>query len=146
MESEIQISHQSSVKYTVSGNAGSFSASSHSNGVPKSGSLQLQWNPNDLQIKTKSVEKILEPLVIQVTTLVSSKSSQKTKGKSKRARVLVAAVERATANFVEQGRIIAQENVEIQPEMIMAVDEIVKTGETMSTASKEFASDPCSSI
>ena len=47
---------------------------------------------------------------MQVTTLVSSKSPQKKKGKSKRAHVLVAAVEKATANFVEKGEIIAMEN------------------------------------
>ena len=35
-----------------------------------------------LEIKTRSVEKTLEPLVMQVTTLVSSKSPQKKKGKS----------------------------------------------------------------
>ena len=73
-------------------------------------SLGMQWNPKHLEIKTRSVEKTLEPLVMQVTTLVSSKSPQKKKGKSKRAHVLVAAVERATANFVERGRLIAQEN------------------------------------
>jgi len=66
--------------------------------------LGMQWNPKHLEIKTRSVEKTLEPLVLQVTTLVSSKSPQKKKGKSKRAHVLVAAVERATANFVERGR------------------------------------------
>ena len=58
----------------------------------------------------RSVERNLEPLVMQVTTLVSSKSPQKKKGKSKRAHVLVAAVEKATANFVEKGEIIAMEN------------------------------------
>ncbi len=73
-------------------------------------SLSMQWNPKHLEIKTRSVEKTLEPLVMQVTTLVSSKSPQKKKGKSKRAHVLVAAVEKATANFVDRGRIIAQEN------------------------------------
>jgi len=153
MESEVQFTKYStstnntlSTKYTSTSKNSSVSTSSNHNGEAKTGSLQLHWNQNDLQIKTKSVEKILEPLVIQVTTLVSSKSSQKTKGKSKRAHVLVAAVERATANFVEQGRIIAQENVEIQPDMILAVDEIVKTGESMSSVSKEFASDPCSSM
>ena len=49
-------------------------------------------------------------MLFQVTTLVSSKSPQKKKGKSKRAHVLVAAVERATANFVERGKIISKEN------------------------------------
>jgi catenin alpha len=54
-------------------------------------------------------------LLLQVTTLVSSKSAQKQrKGRSKRAHVLVAAVEKATENFVEKGEIIAAENPEIR--------------------------------
>ena len=52
--------------------------------------------------------------VSKVTTLVSSKSPQKKKGKSKRAHVLVAAVERATAIFVERGELIAVENPDIK--------------------------------
>ena len=55
-------------------------------------------------------------------------------------------MERATANFVERGRSIAQENPEIEPEMLQAVDEVLKTGEVMSSAAREFASDPCSSV
>ncbi len=107
--------------------------------------LSMQWNPKHLEIKTRSVERTLEPLVMQVTTLVASKSPQKKKGKSKRAHVLVAAVERATANFVEKGRLIAQENPEIEPEMVSAVEEVQSTGELMSGAAREFATDPCSS-
>eukprot|EP00095_Tigriopus_kingsejongensis_P002507 maker-scaffold185_size275389-snap-gene-0.14 protein:Tk02507 transcript:maker-scaffold185_size275389-snap-gene-0.14-mRNA-1 annotation:"catenin alpha" len=119
-----------------------------SNGYGSNGTaanLAMQWNPKHLEIKTRSVEKTLEPLVMQVTTLVSSKSPQKKKGKSKRAPVLVAAVERATGNFVDRGRQIARENPEIEPEMLSAVDEVHKTGEQMSSAAKDFASDPCSS-
>lgn len=85
-------------------------------------------------------------LCLQVTTLVSSKSPQKKKGKSKRAHVLVAALERATANFVERGQLIAAENPDIEPEMLAAVEEVQKTGEGMSGAAREFAQDPCSSV
>merc|ERR1719260_564565 len=95
------------------------------NGVSQA-DMALNWNPKHLEIKTRSVEKTLEPLVMQVTTLVSSKSPQKKKGKSKRAHVLVAAVERATQNFVEKGELIALENPDIKHEM--------------------FATDPCSSL
>ena len=77
---------------------------------------------------------------------MSSKSPQKKKGKSKRAHVLVAAVERATANFVERGRMIARENPDIETDMLSAVDEVQKTGEGMSAAAREFATDPCSSV
>merc|ERR1719225_426242 len=83
---------------------------------------------------------------MQVTTLVSSKSPQKKKGKSKRAHVLVAAVERATANFVERGQRIAAENPEIQRDMMEAVQAVQATGDAMSLAAREFAADPCSSV
>jgi hypothetical protein len=43
----------------------------------------LYRDPKNLEIRTMSVEKTLEPLVLQVTTLVNSKStSKKKKGKS----------------------------------------------------------------
>ena len=33
---------------------------------PQAGNLQLKWDPKNLEIRTKSVEKTLEPLVTQV--------------------------------------------------------------------------------
>ena len=33
---------------------------------PQTGSLQMKWDPKNLEIRTKSVEKTLEPLVTQV--------------------------------------------------------------------------------
>lgn len=112
--------------------------------------ITLKWDPKNLEIRTHSVEKTLEPLVIQVTTLVNTKGpSKKKKGRSKRAHVLVAAVEKATENFIEKGEEIANENPDIHQEMMAAVEEVRKTGgkgETMSKASREFAEDPCSSL
>ena len=67
-------------------------------------------------------------------------------GKSKRASALVAAVEKATENFIERGEQIAYENPDITQEMLAAVDEVRKTGSTMSTAAREFSEDPCSSL
>lgn len=46
------------------------------------GTLTLKWDPKHLEIRTMSVEKTLEPLVLQVTTLVNTKGpSKKKKGK-----------------------------------------------------------------
>ena len=42
--------------------------------APQMGTLQVRWDPKNLEIKTKSVEKTLEPLVTQVTTLVNQKT------------------------------------------------------------------------
>lgn len=54
--------------------------------------------------------------------------SKKKKGRSKRAHVLVAAVEKATENFIEKGELIAFENPDIKQEMLSAVEEVRKTG------------------
>merc|ERR1719187_1230432 len=104
------------------------------------GSTLLQrWDIKSLEIKTRSVEKTLEPLVIQVTTLVNTKGpSKKKKGRSKRAHVLVAAVEAATRNFIERGEEIAYENPDIKVEMLAAVEEVRKTGDSMSRCAREF--------
>lgn len=64
-----------------------------------------------------------------MTTLVNTKGpSKKKKGRSKRAHVLVAAVEKATENFIEKGELIAYENPDIKQEMLSAVEEVRKTG------------------
>ena len=66
---------------------------------------------------------------MQVTTLVNTKGpSKKKKGRSKRAHVLVGAVEAATTNFIERGHEIAYENPDIKVEMLGAVEEVRKTG------------------
>lgn len=67
-------------------------------------------------------------------------------GKSKRASALVAAVEKATDNFIERGEQIANENPDIKQEMLEAVDEVRKHGNAMSSAAREFSEDPCSSL
>ncbi|KAI2803188.1 hypothetical protein RDWZM_001318 [Blomia tropicalis] len=109
--------------------------------------FSIKWDPKNLEIRTHSVEKTLEPLVMQVTTLVNTKGpSNKKKGRSKRAHVLVAAVEKATENFIVRGEEIALENADIKVEMLGAVEEVRKAGDIMSKSSREFAEDPCSSV
>ncbi|XP_074643646.1 catenin alpha-2-like [Tubulanus polymorphus] len=104
-------------------------------------------DPRNLEIRTKSVEKTLEPLVTQVTTLVNQKGPyKKKKGRSKKAHVLSAAVQKATENFIIAGEEIALENPDIRDHMLAAVDDVRKTGEQMRVASEEFAADPCSSM
>ncbi|CAG4952871.1 unnamed protein product [Parnassius apollo] len=112
------------------------------------GQLTLKWDPKNLEIRTTSVERTLEPLVLQVTTLVNSKdktAKKKRPGKSKRASALVATVERATEIFIERGQNIAYENPEITQEMLAAVEEVRKAGAAMSLAAREFSEEPCAS-
>ncbi|XP_077670820.1 catenin alpha-2 isoform X4 [Eretmochelys imbricata] len=109
----------------------------------------LKWDPKSLEIRTLTVERLLEPLVTQVTTLVNTSNkgpSGKKKGRSKKAHVLAASVEQATQNFLEKGEQIAKESHDLKEELVVAVEDVRKQGETMRIASSEFADDPCSSV
>ncbi|XP_067934469.1 catenin alpha-2-like [Watersipora subatra] len=109
--------------------------------------MDATWNLTDLEIRTKSVEQTLEPLVMQVTTLVNQKGpSRLKKGKSKKAHLLCEAVHQATQNFIAKGEDIANENAEVRNEMMAAVDDVRQAGDNMHIASSEFADDPCSSV
>uniref|UniRef100_A0A8C1X9C9 Catenin alpha-2 n=2 Tax=Cyprinus carpio TaxID=7962 RepID=A0A8C1X9C9_CYPCA len=109
----------------------------------------LKWDPKSLEIRTLTVERLLEPLVTQVTTLVNTSNkgpSSKKKGRSKKAHVLAVSVEQATQNFLEKGEQIAKDSQDLKEELIAAVEDVRKQGETMRVASSEFADDPCSSV
>ncbi|KAL2077608.1 hypothetical protein ACEWY4_027112 [Coilia grayii] len=111
--------------------------------------INFKWDPKSLEIRTLAVERLLEPLVTQVTTLVNSSNkgpSNKKKGRSKKAHVLAASVETATQNFLEKGDKIAKESQFLKDELTAAVEDVRKQGESMKQASGEFAEDPCSSV
>uniref|UniRef100_A0A671X247 Catenin alpha-2 n=1 Tax=Sparus aurata TaxID=8175 RepID=A0A671X247_SPAAU len=111
--------------------------------------ILLKWDPKSLEIRTLTVERLLEPLVTQVTTLVNTSNkgpSSKKKGRSKKAHVLAVSVEQATQNFLEKGEQIAKDSQDLKEELIAAVEDVRKQGETMRIASSEFADDPCSSV
>ncbi|KAJ8394474.1 hypothetical protein AAFF_G00046850 [Aldrovandia affinis] len=111
--------------------------------------INFKWDPKSLEIRTLAVERLLEPLVTQVTTLVNSSNkgpSNKKKGRSKKAHVLAASVETATQNFLENGDNIAKESQFLKEELTAAVEDVRKQGDSMKTASTEFAEDPCSSV
>ncbi|KAI1278083.1 Catenin alpha [Halotydeus destructor] len=132
---------------TANGLHGNGTVNGQTNGNGYSPQVSLKWDPKNLEIKTISVEKTLEPLVMQVTTLVNTKGpSKKKKGRSKRAHILVAAVEKATENFIRIGEVIAHENPDNRDDLLAAVEEVRKTGEPMGKSAREFAEDPCSSV
>uniref|UniRef100_A0A8C9SX70 Catenin alpha-2 n=1 Tax=Scleropages formosus TaxID=113540 RepID=A0A8C9SX70_SCLFO len=108
--------------------------------------ILLKWDPKSLEIRTLTVERLLEPLVTQVTTLVNTSSkgpSNKKKGRSKRAHVLAASVEQATHNFLEKGEQITRESQDLKDELIAAVEDVRKQGDG---GDSRFADDPCSSV
>ncbi|KAM9312531.1 catenin alpha-1 [Gastrophryne carolinensis] len=113
------------------------------------GNINFKWDPKSLEIRTLAVERLLEPLVTQVTTLVNSSNkgpSNKKKGRSKKAHVLAASVEQATQNFLDKGDKIAKESQFLKQELMDAVEDVRKQGEGMRSSSGEFADDPCSSV
>ncbi|EEZ98796.1 Catenin alpha-like Protein [Tribolium castaneum] len=107
-------------------------------------SVKVEWNPKDWEVKSKAVEKQLEPLVIHVTTLMNSeKSPKKRSGKSKKSTVLVSVLEKAIANFIQKGQQIADENPQVAQEMSTVIEEIRSSGKVMIDASRDFVINPC---
>ncbi|KAM6203733.1 catenin alpha-3 [Sarcoramphus papa] len=108
-------------------------------------SIKLKIDPRDLQIQTFTVEKLLEPLIIQVTTLVNcpQNPSSKKKGRSKRARVLLASVEEATWNLLDKGEKIAKEAIVFKEELHAALTDVQKESQTLKVSAEAFTSDPC---
>nr|XP_030131420.3 catenin alpha-3 [Taeniopygia guttata] len=108
--------------------------------------IKLKIDPRNLQIQTFTVEKLLEPLIIQVTTLVNcpQNPSGKKKGRSKRARVLLASVEEATWNLLDKGEKIAKEAVVFKEELHAALADVRKESQALRVSAEAFTSDPCS--
>uniref|UniRef100_A0A0R3S3R6 Alpha-catulin n=1 Tax=Elaeophora elaphi TaxID=1147741 RepID=A0A0R3S3R6_9BILA len=92
-------------------------------------STSYAFDPHSLEIKTKSVEQTLVPLVTQITTLVNFKETYLSSGKKRSEKALRSAlkigsaVEAAIERFVVVGETIADENPDVQPEMYDACHE-----------------------
>uniref|UniRef100_A0A0N4Z1P6 Alpha-catulin n=1 Tax=Parastrongyloides trichosuri TaxID=131310 RepID=A0A0N4Z1P6_PARTI len=95
------------------------------------------FDPQNLEIKTKSIEQTLVPLVTQITALVNFKENIISNGKPKSERAIRgalkvgSAVEAAIERFVSVGETIADENPDIQPEMYDACREARYAGSSI---------------
>ncbi|XP_063020247.1 catenin alpha-3 isoform X2 [Melospiza melodia melodia] len=112
----------------------------------KAPNIKLKIDPRNLQIQTFTVEKLLEPLIIQVTTLVNcpQNPSSKKKGRSKRARVLLASVEEATWNLLDKGEKIAREAAVFREELHAALADVRTESRALQVSAEAFTGDPCS--
>ena len=66
----------------------------------------------------------------QVTSLVSDQPSNKKKGRSKRAHLLVANVVQATEDFIYKANEIANENPDMRNDLLQSMEEVKRTGKT----------------
>lgn len=106
----------------------------------------FRWNPSNIRITSLAVERTLEPLVTQITTLVNKTGpSNQPKGQSKKAEVLIATMERAVEIFIKKGQEIAAESTTMFNELNAAIEDIRITGHHMSMMSRKLVEDPCSS-
>ncbi|CAF1434241.1 unnamed protein product [Adineta ricciae] len=82
--------------------------------------------------------------MLSVTSLISDQPSNKKKGRSKQAHLLVRNVIQATENFIKKSNEIAHENPEMRNDLLQSMEEVKQSGDEMAVLSKEFADDPCS--
>lgn len=84
-----------------------------------------------LEIKTKSIEATLVPLVTQISTLVNFKEKPRSTNNEKSLQAINRvgeAVHMAVERFVSVGESIASENVEIKTDLIEACREARNSG------------------
>ncbi|KAM5183978.1 alpha-catulin isoform 2-T2 [Callospermophilus lateralis] len=87
---------------------------------------------SELEIKTRSVEQTLLPLVSQITTLINHKDNTKKSDKTLQAIQRVGqAVNLAVGRFVKVGEAIANENWDLKEEISIACIEAKQAGETI---------------
>jgi catenin alpha len=107
---------------------------------------QMNWNdPENFEIKTLSVERQLEQLVKQVTTLVDGKPSNYRKGQSKSGQALLDALDKSIDSFMAVGQevaIIAQKYGNLSADFGEMLKEVATSGSHLSAASAEFVRDP----
>jgi catenin alpha len=77
--------------------------------------------------------------------LASGNLTNRKKGRSKKAAVLIQELKDSTAQFIKQGTEIANENPEMKDELMNAVNDVRIYGDKMANSSKEFTNDPFTS-
>ena len=77
--------------------------------------------------------------------MASGNLTNRKKGRSKKASVLIQELKDSTAQFIKQGTEIANENSEMKDELLNAVNDVRIYGDKMANSSKEFTNDPFSS-
>ncbi|XP_032716691.1 alpha-catulin isoform X2 [Lontra canadensis] len=106
-------------------------ASSGPAGVSGAGQSGFAFD-SGLEIKTRSVEQTLLPLVSQITTLINHKDNTKKSDKTLQAIQRVGqAVNLAVGRFVKVGEAIANENWDLKEEINIACIEAKQAGETI---------------
>ena len=97
----------------------------------------------DTKTVSWGVDRALRPLARTIHALVAARPrSRRKKGGSKKAAVLVMAVEVATANFVERGEAMGLEHPREVQAVGGAVGAVRSRGAELVTASREFAGCP----
>ena len=130
------------------------------NGQSSSSAHNESYN---FDIKSKTVESLLQPLLNQLNSLgISSSgtsvgahlqqanintntSKQSKKGRSKRANLLVESLVEAIENFLRHGSEIAHENEDMRNDLLQCINDIRMSGNIMIESSRDFANEPTSS-
>lgn len=128
--------------------------------VHRNGQSTSSADECNFDIKSKTVESLLQPLLTQLNSLaissssasssvntsqaaVNGKSSSK-KGRSKRANLLVESLVESIENFLRHGNEIAQENKDMRGDIMQCINDIRVSGNIMLEASRDFANEPTS--
>ena len=104
--------------------------------------MSFEWDPYNIEIKTKSLRQSLEPLVVNVTQLISSDRVIAQKQRSKKSKKVIGAVQNAVFTLTEAGKAIAKENDGYKHDLLDCVEDMKRSGGSLNTRAIMFVSSP----
>ena len=100
------------------------------------------WDPGNIEIRTKSMQTNLEPLVINVRKLINHDRVVVLKRRSEKSRIVLEDIRRAVVTFIDIGEHIAKDNPSHESELLDCIDEVELSGQNLSSRAEEFSLNP----
>ena len=103
---------------------------------------EFNWDPGNIEIRTKSMQTNLEPLVINVRKLINHHRVVVLKRRSEKSRIVLEDIRRAVITFIDIGEQIAKDNPSYESELLDCIDEVELSGQNLSSRAEEFSLNP----
>uniref|UniRef100_A0A0X3P197 Vinculin n=1 Tax=Schistocephalus solidus TaxID=70667 RepID=A0A0X3P197_SCHSO len=103
----------------------------------------MSVNSQSIKIRTKSVEKVLEPIILQLSELVNpQRQLNRPKGLSKSGDEILKLVKISIDEFVDRGKEILRECPKMADDFMIVLKDIQVTGDQLSEAISAFVAQP----
>ena len=102
----------------------------------------FNWDPGNIEIRTKSMQINLEPLVINIRKLINHNRVVVLKRRSEKSQIVLEDIRRAVITFIDIGEQIAKDNPNFESELLECIDQVELSGQNLSSRAEQFSMNP----